>query len=358
MQAAKKALGVSPLPTRQLGKDGPNVTALGFGTMGLSAFYGAPKPDKERMAVLDACYSMGEWHWDSADVYADSEDLLGKWFAANPDKRKSIFLATKFGNRRNAEGKPEINSTAEYCKEACAKSLKRLGLPFVDLYYCHRLDSKTPIEQTVRAMAELKQEGKIKYLGLSECSSESLRRAHKVHPISAVQIEYSPWALDIESPQINLLNTCRELGVAVVAYSPIGRGVLSGTIRSRKDLAEGDFRLMSPRFSEENFPNNLKIVDTIGALAKEHGVTATQLTLAWLLAQGDDIIPIPGTTKIERLEENLGALKVKLTKEEEVKIRKVIEEAEVRGGRYPEGFTSALFADTPAEDGQVASKDA
>jgi len=301
---------------------------------------------------------MGEWHWDSADMYADSEDLLGKWFAANPDKRKNIFLATKFGNRRTSDGKSEINSTAAYCKEACAKSLKRLGLPFVDLYYCHRLDGKTPIEQTVRAMAELKAEGKIKYLGLSECSSESLRRAHKVHPISAVQIEYSPWALDIESSQINLLRTCRELGVAVVAYSPIGRGVLSGTIRSRKDFSEGDFRLMSPRFSEENFPNNLKIVDTIGALAKEKGVTATQLTLAWLMAQGDDIIPIPGTTKIERLEENLEALQVKLTKEEEAKIRKAVEEAEVRGGRYPEGFTKALFADTPVEDGQIASKDA
>jgi aryl-alcohol dehydrogenase-like predicted oxidoreductase len=301
---------------------------------------------------------MGEWHWDSADMYADREDLLGKWFAANPEKRKNIFLATKFGNRRKPDGTPEINSTAAYCKEACAKSLQRLGLPFVDLYYCHRLDGKTPIEQTVRAMAELKAEGKIKYLGLSECSAESLRRAHKVHPISAVQVEYSPWALDIESPQINLLKTARELGVAVVAYSPIGRGVLSGTIRSRKDFEEGDFRLFSPRFSEENFSKNLELVDTIVALAQKKGVTATQLTLAWLLAQGDDIIPIPGTTKIERLEENLGALQVKLSNEEEAEIRQAIENAEILGGRYPEAFTKALFADTPAEEGQVASTDA
>jgi len=322
---------------------------LGFGCMGLSAFYGPPKPDNERMALLDRCYDLGEWNWDSADVYADSEDLLGRWFTANPDKRKNIFLATKFGNRVMPDGGRAIDSTGAYCKEACAKSLKRLGLPFIDLYYCHRLDGKTPIEQTVRAMAELKQEGKIKYLGLSECSAESLRRAHKVHPISAVQIEYSPWALDIEDPQINLLKTCRELGVAVVAYSPIGRGMLSGTIRSRSDFSEGDFRSFSPRFSEENFPKNLKLVDVIVALAKEKGVTATQLTLAWLMAQGDDIIPIPGTTKAERLEENLGALQIKLSKEEEAKIRKACEDAEIHGTRYPEAFASALFADTPAE---------
>jgi len=184
---------------------------------------------------------------------------------------------------------------------------------------------------------------------LSECSSESLRRAYKVHPISAVQVEYSPWALDIEDPQIDLLKTCRELGVAVVAYSPIGRGMLSGTFTSPSDFAEGDFRKYSPRFSEENFPKNLKLVDQIVALAKEKGVTASQLTLAWLLAQGKDIIPIPGTTKVERLEENLQSLQIELTKQEEEKIRKACEEAEIHGGRYPENFTSALYADTVAE---------
>jgi aryl-alcohol dehydrogenase-like predicted oxidoreductase len=211
------------------------------------------------------------------------------------------------------------------------------------------LNSKTPIEETVRAMAELKAEGKIKYLGLSECSSESLRRAHKVHPISAVQVEYSPWALDIEDPQIDLLKTCRELGVAVVAYSPIGRGMLSGTFKSASDFEDGDFRKLSPRFSEENFPKNLKLVDQIAELAKAKGVTPSQLTLAWLLAQGNDIIPIPGTTKVERLEENLQSLKIELTKEEEQKIRKACEEAEIHGGRYPETFTSALYADTVPE---------
>jgi len=274
---------------------------------------------------------------------------VGKWFKLNPDKRKHIFLATKFANRRLPDGGREINSSPQYCKEACAKSLQRLGIDQIDLYYCHRLDGKTPVEQTVRAMTELKQEGKIKYLGLSECSSDSLRRACKIHHISAVQMEYSPFALEIESEQYKLLATARELGVAVVAYSPIGRGMLTGTIRSPNDFSEGDFRKNAPRFSEENFPKNLKLVDEISALAKFHKVTASQLTLAWLLTQGDDIIPIPGTTKEERLKENLGALEIKLTSEEEKKIRRACESAEVHGGRYPESFRTALFADTPVE---------
>jgi aryl-alcohol dehydrogenase-like predicted oxidoreductase len=211
------------------------------------------------------------------------------------------------------------------------------------------LNKEIPIEETVRAMVELKNEGKIKYLGLSECSAESLRRACKIHHIAAVQIEYSPWALDIESPQIDLLRTCRELGVAVVAYSPIGRGMLSGTFRSANDIPKGDFRKLAPRFSDENFPKNLVLVDKIVELAKAKGVTATQLTLAWLMRQGDDIIPIPGTTKVERLEENLESLRVELTDEEEKTVRKACEEAEIHGSRYPEGFMSGLFADTVKE---------
>jgi aryl-alcohol dehydrogenase-like predicted oxidoreductase len=278
-----------------------------------------------------------------ADIYGDNEILVGSWLKSNPEKRSNIFLATKF-----AIG-PQIDSSPEYCKQACAKSLQRLGTDHIDLYYCHRLDGKTPVEQTVRAMAELKDQGKIKYLGLSECSAESLRRACKVHHIAAVQMEYSPFALEIESEQYNLLKTARELGVAIVAYSPIGRGLLSGAIRSPADFSDDDFRKIVPRYSEENFPKNIKLVDEISKLAKEHNATPTQLTLAWLLAQGDDIIPIPGTTKIARLEENLGALKIKLSKEEEQRIRKLCEEAEVVGGRYPEAMSSALFADTPEE---------
>lgn len=336
------------LPTAPLGKNGPQVTRLGFGLMGLSAFYGEKKPDSERLALLDQAYEMGELFWDSADMYGDSEDLLGKWFKANPDKRNKIFLATKFANKFKPDGSGmTVDSSPEYTKEACAKSLQRLGLPSVDLYYCHRVDKITPIEKTVQAMVELKNEGKFKYLGLSEVSSETLRRAHKVHPISAVQIEYSPFALEIESKQIDLLRTCRELGVAVVAYSPLGRGMFTGTLRSPDDFEEGDFRKIAPRFSAENFPKNLRLVDQLSNLAKQKGVTPTQLVLAWLLAQGEDIFPIPGTTKLERLKENVGSLSFQLSKEEEQAIRKACEAAEIRGARYPESLTAALYADTP-----------
>ncbi|KAI8934226.1 hypothetical protein NX059_008972 [Plenodomus lindquistii] len=334
------------LPTAPLGRDGPQVNRLGFGAMGLSAFYGTPKSDSERLAVLDHAYKVGERFWDSSDIYGDNEDLIGKWFAANPSKRNDIFLATKFAMKDGV-----INSTPEYAKQAVEKSLKRLGIQQIDLYYCHRVDQKTPIEKTVQGMAELKQAGKIKYLGLSEVSSETLRRAHKVHPISAVQIEYSPFALEIESPQVDLLKTCRELGVAVVAYSPLSRGMLTGTIKSPDDFDETDFRRYAPRFSKENFPKNLKLVDEISSLAKKKGVTPGQLTLAWLLAQGEDIFPIPGTTKIERLDENIGSVKVELSKEEEQAIRKACEAAVVSGERYPESFMAACYADTPPLEG-------
>jgi aryl-alcohol dehydrogenase-like predicted oxidoreductase len=210
------------------------------------------------------------------------------------------------------------------------------------------VDGETPIEKTVEGMAQLKKEGKIKYLGLSEVSSDTLRRACKVHHITAVQIEYSPFALDIESKQIDLLKTCRELGVAVVAYSPLNRGMLAGALKSPDDFEEGDFRKFAPRFSKENFPKNLKLVDQLSAIAKKKNVTPSQLTLAWLMAQGQDIFPIPGTTKLERLKENLGSFDVKLTADDEKEIRTAAEGAEVGGDRYPESFMKALYADTPA----------
>lgn len=312
--------------------------------MGLSVFYGAAKPDNERLALLDQAHALGEHFWDSSDLYGDNEDLLGKWFKANADKRNDIFLATKFAVRDNGT---VIDSSPEHCKIACAQSLKRLGVDQIDLYYCHRVDQKTPIEKTVEAMKELKEEGKIKYLGLSEISSETLRRAHKVHPITAVQVEYSPFALDIESKQIDLLKTCRELGVAVVAYSPLSRGMLTGALKGPEDFEEGDFRSFAPRFSKENFPKNLKLVDQLSSIAKKKGVTPSQLTLAWLMAQGQDIFPIPGTTKLERLKENLGAFNVTLSVQEEKDIRKAVEEADVGGSRYPESFMKACYADTP-----------
>lgn len=345
--------------------------------MGLSAFYGTPKPDTERLALLDKLYASGEHFWDSADMYQDSEDLLGKWFQANPEKRDHIFLATKFANCVNPEdGSRYVDSSPEYARRACEKSLKRLGVERIDLCelfyltfvtffplcviscqliddmktkkdYAHRLDGKTPVEKTVAELKKLQEEGKIKYIGLSECSSESLRRASKIVHIDAIQIEYSPFSLDIESPQIGLLKTARELGTAIVCYSPIGRGMLGGTIRSPKDFEKGDFRTFAPRFSEENFPKNLELVDRITELAKKKGATPSQLTLAWILAQGDDFFPIPGTTNLQRLEENLGALKITLSKEEEAEIRKAVEKAEPSGSRYPPAFASALFADTP-----------
>ncbi|CAF9914602.1 hypothetical protein IMSHALPRED_001957 [Imshaugia aleurites] len=333
------------LPTRQLGKDGPQVTALGYGAMGLSAFYGKPESDEDRFRLLDKAYDMGETFWDSADIYSDSEDLIGKWFERT-GKRDDIFLATKFANVIK-DGERMVRSDPEYVREACEKSLKRLGISSIDLYYCHRLDRKTPVEKTVEAMAQLKKEGKIKYLGLSEVSAASLRRAHAVHPISAVQVEYSPFTTDIESPDIALLKTCRELGVATIAYSPLGRGMLTGAYKSPADFEEGDFRSRAPRFSEENFPKNLKLVDEINEIAKKKGCTSGQITLAWLLAQGPDVIPIPGTKKIKYLEENLAALDVNLTSSEIAEIRKAVENAEVHGYRYPEQMMGTLLADSP-----------
>ena len=355
------------LPTRQLGKDGPHVTALGFGAMGLSAFYGKTGSDDERLKFLDHVYELGETNWDSADMYADNEDLIGKWFKRT-GKRNDIFLATKFGIVTNPDGTRGMRSDPEHVKEACEKSLKRLGIECIDLYYCHRVDGKTPVEKTVEAMAELKKyvpklphlnetgehsnntinrAGKIKYLGFSEVSASTLRRACRVHHISAVQIEYSPFTIDIENPQIALLKTCRELGVATVAYSPLGRGFITGQIRSPDDFEADDFRRMAPRFQGENFNKNLKLVDRLGEIAKKKGCTPGQLTLAWLMRQGEDIVPIPGTKKTKYLEENLGALKVKLTDEEDKEIRDVVEAAEVHGGRYPDEMMKTLFADTP-----------
>ncbi|PVH97873.1 aldo-keto reductase, putative [Periconia macrospinosa] len=331
-------------PTASLGKNGPHVVRMGLGLMGLSGMYGHSIPESERLAFLDHAYEIGQTFWDSADIYGDSEDLIGKWFKANPNNRDKIFLATKFGHIITPDG-IFVDSSPEYVKEACAASLKRLGIPAIDLYYAHRVDGKTPIEKTVAAMVELQLEGKIKYIGLSEVSAATLRRANKVHQITAVQVEYSPFALEIET--MDLLNTCRDLGVAVVAYSPLGRGLFTGAIRSTDDFAEDDFRRSVPRFSKENFSNNLVLVDQLNAIAEQKRITPSQLVLAWLLAQGHDIFPIPGTSKISRLDENVKALEVELTREETQAIRQACEAADITGDRYPEALMSALFADTP-----------
>lgn len=296
--------------------------------------------------MLDRAWEIGATNWDTANVYGDSEDLIGKWFKLHPERRADIFLATKFAGRMTENGFV-FDSSPEHCRAAIKTSLERLGVDYVDLYYVHRLTKEVPIEKTVEAMAELVKEGKVRHLGLSECSSNSLRRAHAVHPIAAVQVEYNPWDLAIEGPAgTHLLKTCRELGVSVVCYSPLSRGQLTGAVRSLDDLEPGDFRRAMPRYSEENFYKNVELVDRIQEMARGKGCTAAQLTLAWLLAQGDDIIPIPGTKRIKLLEENTAAVQVKLSPEEVQRFRDEVEKANVQGTRTIPGLESMEYADT------------
>ncbi|KAK2767345.1 putative aldo/keto reductase [Colletotrichum kahawae] len=330
------------LTARQLGQNGPKITALSLGLMGLSVAYGTPGSDDERLSFLDRAWEIGATNWDTSDLYGDNKVLVGKWFKLHPERRADIFLATKFGLRGKVQADGTYNirpdSSPEYCREACEKSLEKLGVD-IDLYYVHRVDEVTPIEKTIEKMVKLKNEGKIKYFGISECSSATLRRAHAVHPISAVQVEYNPWSLEIEGPAgTHLLKTCRELGVTVFCYSPLGRGMMTGKYKSPDDFEESYFRRQIPRFQGENFRKNIELVERFGDIAqKRHGCSAGQLTLAWLLAQGDDVIPLPGTKKILYLEENFGALKVQLSADEEKEIRGLVNEADVQGDR------SAMF---------------
>ncbi|OAX42630.1 Aldo/keto reductase [Rhizopogon vinicolor AM-OR11-026] len=331
-------------PTRKIGSD--DVSAIGFGAMGISAYYGQTEPDEERFKVLDKAYELGCTFWDTANIYGDSEELIGKWYR-NPEKRSKIFLATKFGividgSARGVDGSPQN------VRESFEKSQKLLGVDKVELYYLHRPDPETPIEETVGAMAELVKQGKVKYLGLSECSANTLRRAHKVHPIAAVQVEYSPFTLDIEDPKLDILHTARELGIKIVAYSPLGRGLITGQYKSPDDFEPGDFRRAIPRYSKENFPNILKLAENLKRIGEKYNATAGQVALAWLLTQGDDIIPIPGTKKVKYLEENLAAVKVSLSPESVQEVRKIAEKADwVAGDRYPPGQMNALYAETP-----------
>ncbi|KAI9062185.1 Aldo/keto reductase [Trametes sanguinea] len=332
-----------PLPTRKIGTS--NVSAIGYGAMGIAAFYGKPMPDEERFKVLDAVYESGCTFWDTADRYLDSEELIGKWFKRT-GKRDEIFLATKFGIVTDPDR--AVNGTPEYAVQALNASLKRLGTDHVDLWYLHRADPKVPIELTVRAMAEQVKAGKVKYIGLSEVSEKTLRRAHAVHPISALQVEYSPFTLDIEDPKVGLLKAARELGIAIIAYSPLGRGLITGRYKGPEDFEEGDFRRQVPRYSKENFPNILKLADGLKKIGEKYNATAGQVALAWLLAQGEDVIPIPGTTKIPNLKENLDAIRIKLAPEDIQEVRKIANEADAaKGPRYPPRLYAFLFADTP-----------
>ncbi|KAJ7314220.1 NADP-dependent oxidoreductase domain-containing protein [Mycena albidolilacea] len=330
--------------TRKIGTS--TFPAIGFGAMGISTFYGPVESDEERFKVLDAAHAAGCRFWDTADLYGDSEELIGKWFKRT-GKRADIFLCSKFGFRLPSFA---LDGTPEYVKTATESSLKKLGVDYIDLYYLHRADVNVPIEHTVAAMAEFVKAGKVKYLGLSEVSAATLRRAHAVHPIAAVQVEYAPFTLEIEDPKIGLLAAARELGIQVVAYSPLGRGLLTGQYKSPDEFEADDFRRAIPRYCAENFPNILKLADGLKSVgAKYDGATGGQVALAWLLAQGDDIIPIPGTKKIKYLEENIAAGKLKLSAEDVQTVRDLTAQAGAGlGERYPAGMIALAFADTPA----------
>ncbi|OGM50531.1 hypothetical protein ABOM_000887 [Aspergillus bombycis] len=334
------------LPTVQLGANGPRVSAQGLGLMGLSMFYGVPMSNEDRLKFLDNAHARGVTFWDAADVYADNEDILATWFKKS-GKRKDIFLATKFGIQQHPGLPSTIHNDPEYVREACLRSRSRLGLvdgDAIDLYYCHRIDPEQPIEVTVRAMQQLVDDGLVKYLGLSECSADTLRRAHRIHPISAVQVEVSPFAVD--AFRNGLVDACGELGVAIVPYSPFSRGFLTGKFRSVNDFDANDRRRILPRFSEVNFPKNLAIVNRMEELASNKNCSVGQLTLAWLRSTGKMVIPIPGTTKIPNLEENLGSLDVKLSPKDLEDINDVIQAADVQGERHPKSMMPYLYVDT------------
>jgi aryl-alcohol dehydrogenase-like predicted oxidoreductase len=316
---------------RQLGKNGPLVSALGLGCMGMSFAYG-PADETESLRVLRRYLELGGNFLDTAEVYGPytNEELLGRFLRDVP--RDSVVIATKFGFRFNPDGTRGLDSSPENVRRACDASLKRLGIETIDLFYQHRVDPKVPIEDTVGAMAELVSAGKVRALGLSEAGPQTLRRAAKVHPIAALQSEYSLWSRDVETNGV--LAACRELRITFVPYSPLGRGFLTGAIQKLEDLDASDWRRTNPRFGEKALQANLKLLETVKDLAGKKGSTAAQLALAWVLAQGNDLIPIPGTKRVRYLEENMGALNVKLTASDLKEINARFAQIEVFGERY------------------------
>ena len=319
------------IPRRQLGAQGLQVSAIGLGCMGMSDFYG-PADDQVSLKVLNRAIDIGVNFLDTADMYGmgSNERLLAQVLKT---RRSEVVLATKFGHVRGPDGAVlRIDGSPEYVKSACEASLQRLGVDHIDLYYQHRVDRKVPIEETVGAMAELVKAGKVRHLGLSEASASTVRRAAKVHPIAALQSEYSLWSRDVEQ---EVLPVCEELGIGLVAYSPLGRGFLTGDIKSVNELDPGDYRRQNPRFQADNLPANLALVEALKEIAKARGCTAAQLALAWLLHRSPHVVPIPGTRSIARLEENAAAAAIALTDVEERKIADVLSERTVAGSRYP-----------------------
>ncbi len=327
------------MKTRRLGKAGPEVSAIGLGCMGMAAFYGQGLEETEATTVIHRALELGVTFLDTAEMYGPhiNETQIGKALA---DRREKAFVATKFGIGYNAERTAlTVDGSPANVRRAIEGSLKRLGMDHVDLYYLHRVDANTPIEETVGAMGELVKEGKVRFLGLSEASPATLRRGHAEHPITALQTEYSLWSRE---PEDELFATCDELGIGFVPYSPLGRGFLSGEIQSIEDLAEGDFRRSNPRFMGENFQKNIDLVHAVAAIAADRGVTAAQLALAWVLAQGETLVPIPGTRRIRTLEENAAAADLVLTADDLARIEAVFPKGAASGHRYAEAARGSL----------------